>query len=92
MPPLNRSIVDLEEETGITSAILYNRRKQARSTSVLVPRDGKQSDAWPSAVKLRLVLETSGLGEMELAEYCRRKGLYEQFMAGRIACEKHDGS
>ena len=89
MPPLNRSVVDLEEETGITSVTLYNWRKQARSAGVVVPGDGKQSDAWSSAEKFRIVLETSGLSELELAEYCRRKGLYvEQITAWRIACEQ----
>jgi len=35
------------------------------------------------------VLETAALSEAELAEYCRRRGLYpEQIRAWRLACEQ----
>lgn len=89
MPPQNRSVAALAEETGITQATLYNWRKQARAAGVVVPGDGKQSEAWSSADKFRVVVETAGLSETELSEYCRRKGLYvEQISAWREACEQ----
>lgn len=89
MPPLNRSVVELSEETGITAVTLYAWRKQARAAGVVVPGDGKSSEAWSSADKFRVVLEVAGLNEIELAEYCRRKGLYvEQIQAWRAACEQ----
>ncbi len=43
MPPLNRSVAELKEETGITSATLYNWRNQARKAGAVVPGDGKHS-------------------------------------------------
>lgn len=89
MPPSNRSVVELSEETGITAVTLYAWRKQARAAGVVVPGDGKSSEAWSSADKFRVVLEVAGLNEVELAEYCRRKGLYvEQIQAWRAACEQ----
>ncbi len=89
MPPLNRSVVELSEETGITAVTLYAWRKQAQAAGVVVPGDGKNSEAWSSADKFRVVLEVAGLSEVELAEYCRRKGLYiEQIQAWRVACEQ----
>ena len=88
MPPLNRSVPELVEATGITDATLYTWRKQARAAGAVVPGDGKQADQWSSQDKFRVVLESAGLNEAELAEYCRRKGLYvEQIKAWRQACE-----
>lgn len=89
MPPLNRTVAELTAETGITAATLYAWRKQAQAAGVVVPGDGKNSAAWSSADKFRIVLEVAGLSEAELAEYCRRKGLYvEQIHAWRVACEQ----
>ena len=93
MPPLNRTVAELAEETGINPVTLYSWRKQARSAGVAVLGDGKQSELWSSADKLRVVVESAGLNETELAEYCRRKGLYvEQILAWRIACEQANAS
>jgi len=89
MPPLNRSVAELAEETGISSVTLYAWRQQARTAGVVVPGDGKNSAAWSSADKFRVVLEVASLNEVELAEYCRRKGLYvEQIQTWREACEQ----
>lgn len=89
MPPLNRSVPELVKATGITDATLYTWRKQARAAGAVVPRGGKQADQWSSQDKFRVVLESAGLNEAELAEYCRRKGLYvEQIKAWSQACEQ----
>jgi transposase len=89
MPPSNKSVRALSEETGITAVTLYAWRKQARAAGAVVPGDGKSSDKWSSAEKFRVVLECASLSEAELAQYCRRKGLYvEQVAAWREACEQ----
>ena len=89
MPPLNRSVPELVEATGITDVTLYTWRKQARAAGAVMPGDGKPSDRWSSQDKFRVVLETASLNETELAEYCRRKGLYvEQINAWRESCEQ----
>lgn len=57
-----------------------------------MPGDGKQADQWSSQDKFRVVLESAGLNEAELSEYCRRKGLYvEQIKAWRTVCEQANG-
>jgi transposase-like protein len=87
MPPENRSIPDLARETGITSATLYNWRSQAKARGAAVPGDGKNPEAWSPENKLAVVIETAALNEAELAEYCRRKGLFvEQIEAWKAAC------
>ena len=89
MPPGNRTVSELGEETGISSVTLYARRKQASAAGAVVPGDGKSPSGWSSEEKFRVVLESAALSETELAEYCRRKGLYiEQVRAWRAACEQ----
>jgi transposase-like protein len=54
---------------------------------IAVPADGKNPENWSSEDKFAIVLEAASLNEAELAEYCRRKGLYvEQVAAWRKAC------
>ncbi|MNN02891.1 hypothetical protein D3C81_1155630 [compost metagenome] len=44
------------------------------------------AESWPAEIKFAVVLEASGLSEIDLGEYCRRKGLYpEQITAWRQA-------
>ena len=52
-----------------------------------MPGDNKLTDEWPAEAKFAVVLETAALSEIELSEYCRRKGLYpEQVQQWRQAC------
>lgn len=93
MPPGNRSVPALAEETGISAVTLYAWRKQARAAGAVVPGDGMNPEGWSSPEKFRVVLESASLNETELAEYCRRKGLYvEQIRAWREACEQANAS
>ncbi|WP_455289283.1 transposase [Cupriavidus necator] len=56
MPPLNRSVVELAKETGVTTVSLRTWREEAREQGKVVPGNGKQSDKWSSADKFRVVL------------------------------------
>lgn len=55
-----------------------------------MPGGGRsKAEAWDSASKFAVVLESASLNETELAEYCRGKGLFvEQVRAWRAACEQ----
>ena len=87
MPPHNIPIPRLTEESGISDVTLYTWRKQARVEGIAVPADGKNPEKWSSEDKFAIVLEAASLNEAELAEYCRRKGLYvEQIAAWRKVC------
>jgi transposase-like protein len=52
--------------------------------------DGDQTPAgWTSRDKFAAVVETAALSEAEVAEYCRKRGVYpEQIRAWRAACEQ----
>lgn len=57
-----------------------------------MPGDGQQADQRSSQDKFQVVLESASLNAAELAEYCRRKGLYvEQIKAWREAYEQANG-
>jgi len=87
MPPENALVSALARETGITEQTLYTWRRQAKGQGLAVPGDGKNPEGWSSEDKFAVVLETAPLNSAELAEYCRRKGLYpEQIAAWRAAC------
>ena len=87
--PYNRTVNDLAAEEGISPATLYNWRKQARGKGRLLPNASSSTEAWSSAQKFNAVLETAALTEEELAEYCRRRGLYpEQLRRWRTSCEQ----
>ncbi len=52
-----------------------------------MPGDGRNAEAWSPEDKFSVVLETAALNEAELAEYCRKKGLYaEQVAAWKEIC------
>ncbi|HTR06822.1 MAG TPA: IS3 family transposase [Paraburkholderia sp.] len=88
MPPENAPVSALARETGITEQTLYTWRRQAKGRGVAVPGDGKNPEGWSSEDKFAVVLEAAALNAAELAEYCRRKGLYpEQIAAWRAACQ-----
>lgn len=87
MPPLNTPISKLMAETGISDATLYTWRKEARKRGLVVPGDGRNAEDWSSEDKFSVVLETATLGVAELAEYCRRKGLFvEQIARWKASC------
>src|SRR5690554_1001221 len=84
MPPENESVASLSKETGLTETTLYNWKKRAKSKGMAVPGGEKVSERWSTQDKFSIVIETATLSEIELAEYCRNKGLYvEQVQAWR---------
>ena len=92
MPPQNEAVAKINEETGITEATLYKWRKEARAKGSATPGNGQTSDKWSSHDKFLVVMETFSMKEAELAEYCRRKGLYrEQIEAWKEVCLQANG-
>jgi transposase len=86
-PPDNTPVSRLVEETGISDCTLYTWRKEARMKGLVVPGDGKNAEDWSSEDKFSVVLETATMNEAEIAEYCRKKGLYaDQITAWRQVC------
>jgi len=88
MPPHNRSIKQLAQQEGISEATLFIWRRQARERGLLLPDGDSGPEGWTARDKFAAVLESASLNETELAEYCRKKGIYpEQLSQWRKACE-----
>lgn len=89
LPPHSKSIRELAREEGISEPTLYNWRKAARSQGCLLPDAQSEPEGWSSSDKFAAVLETAAMNEAQLAEYCRKRGLYrEQIRSWREACEQ----
>jgi transposase len=92
MPPNNESVKQIAKEENITEVTLYKWRKEARAAGVATPGNGQTSNKWSSQDKFLIVMETFAMNEVELAEYCRKKGLYrEQIEAWKSICLKANG-
>jgi len=72
---------------GISDVTLYTWRKQARDRGEVVPGSRKSPEQWSAEAKFAVVVETAALSEVELSEYCRKKGLFpEQVKAWKQTC------
>lgn len=89
LPPNNVPIRQLSREEGIGVSTLYAWRGEARSKGQLLPDADVGPEGWSSRDKFAAVLETAALNEVDLAEYCRKRGLFAaQIVAWRSACEQ----
>jgi hypothetical protein len=89
-PPLNRTVVELARQSGITAVTLRTWRNEAIAAGELSRGDGRK---WSSAQKFQAVLETAPLSAQEVSEYCRRKGIHvDQLRQWRAACEQANGT
>ena len=81
LPPQNASVSALAKETGIPKDTLYCWRLKARGRSGVGPDQARSSGGFSSEERFAILLETASLNELELGEYCRRKGLYPEQIA-----------
>ena len=93
LPPNNVGVPELARETGVPKDTLYTWRikhlkSNGQATAQPVPSGGLRSEE-----KFAVVVETASLNELELSEYCRRKGLYpQQISTWREACRQANAS
>jgi transposase len=83
LPPHNVSVADMVKETGIPKDTLYTWRNKYRN---IQSKPGavrnQQVGSLSNEDKLAVVIETASLNEVELGEYCRRKGFYPEQIVG----------
>ena len=88
LPPNNMAIRQLSQDEGISEATMHKWCTEARGKGHLLPDADAGSEGWSSRDKFATVLETAALNEADLAEYCRKRGLYPaQIATWRAACE-----
>ena len=89
LPPKNQAIAEISKAEGIAEATLYQWRTQARNEGRLLPDSDSSPKGWTSKDKFSAVMETAVMSEAEVAEYCRKRGLYsEQLNQWRQVCEQ----
>jgi transposase len=92
MPPNNESAASISRETGLAEATLYQWKRKARANGMAVPAGEIEPEKWSTKDKFLIVVETASLSEIELAQYCRSKGLFvEQVQAWCDACMQANG-
>jgi transposase len=93
LAPSNMSVPQLALETGIPKDTLYTWRIKHRKSRGNAPASQLASGELSSEQKFAVVIESAALNEIELSEYCRRKGLYpEQIHAWRKTCVQANAS
>ena len=86
------SASDLARETGISINTIYRWRDKAKKKGISSTTKFKTADKWSTQDKFQIVLETAVLNEIELAEDCRKKGLYpQQVKEWKNACMQANG-
>jgi transposase len=89
LPPNNVSVPQLVRDTGIPRDTLYGWRRQAVGRGQLLATSTNALETLASEEKFAVVMETATLNELELGEYCRRKGLFaEQIATWRETCRQ----
>ena len=73
LPPLNLSMAEVSRREGVSEMSLSNWRKQLSSEGSAVSENKQSAQNWSAETKFAVVLEASGLSEIDLGEYCRRK-------------------
>jgi transposase-like protein len=94
LPPHNKPVPEVAIAEGVGESTLYNWLSQARKQGIAVPGSRSTStEHWNAETKLAAVIETQPMNESELAEYCRKKGLYpEQIERWKKECLQGMGS
>ncbi len=97
MPFGRESVIEISQETGVTTNTLYTWRKQSRAKGVVMPgkkekekeKKEEKKESWSSERKFEVVVQTYTMNEAEISEYCRKRGLYpEQIARWQQACKK----
>ena len=81
LPPINASLSAVSQELNIPYQTLYGWRTQSSKQPLPVTQAREAEDLFDAQTKFTVVLETATLNEVDLAAYCRSKGLYVEQIA-----------
>ncbi|MZQ98967.1 MAG: transposase [Acidaminobacter sp.] len=93
LPPESVALSKISETLGVAPATLKKWRNELRANGYAAPGNEAPADQWSSQDKFLIVVETMNLNEVELSEYCRKKGLYpEQVKQWQENCMTANGN
>jgi transposase len=76
LPPYNKSYTEISQEEGIPPTTLYNWLKKRKQVGRMSSKSERKSALWSAEARFSALVETATMSEVELGEYCRKKGLY----------------
>jgi len=82
LPPLSLSASEVARREGCSDMSLHYWRKQAAARGAQLSETKQSPESWSAESKLMAVIESSTLSELELGEYCRRKGIFPEQIDG----------
>lgn len=92
LPPNNQSISEVQRESGIGEGTLKKWKAEAMKKGIDASALEQNSEKWSTKEKFAIVVETATLSEVDLSEYCRKKGLYvEQLKSWQDNCLQANG-
>jgi transposase-like protein len=81
LPPESQSVSAVHKMTGIPCSTLHTWKAQMlNQKAVSMPKE-TSTQRWSLAQKLDIIIESATLSQTELADYCRKKGLYVESLA-----------
>lgn len=86
LPPYSWSLRQVAKEIGTAPSTIFNWRKQLENEGLLMPNEDKVIEHSADQI-FTFVLESALLSEYELAEYCRKQGLFvDQIKQWKKSC------
>ncbi len=78
LPPLSLSAAEVARREGCSDMSLHYWRKQAAARGTQLSDAKQPAENWSAESKLAVIIETGSLSELEIGEYCRRKGIFPE--------------
>ncbi len=78
LPPLSLSASEVARREGCSDMSLHNWRKQAAAKGTQLSDAKQPAESWSAESKMAIIMETAALSELEMGEYCRRKGIFPE--------------
>lgn len=82
LPPLSLTAAEVARREGCSDMSLHYWRKQAAARGSQLSENKQPAESWSAESKLTAIIESSSLSELELGEYCRRKGIFPEQIDG----------
>ena len=82
LPPLSLTAAEVARREGCSDMSLHYWRKQAAARGSQLSETKQPAESWSAESKLTAIIESSTLSELELGEYCRRKGIFPEQIDG----------
>jgi len=78
LPPLSLSAAEVARREGCSDMSLHYWRKQSAARGTQLSDTKQPAESWSAEAKMAVIMETAALSELEIGEYCRRKGIFPE--------------